>query len=239
MIYAVDFDGKDPVRTLVEEIRTALSKRLIVFLRGFSANQATLAELAEQLGTARCMDGASCPAPVVGSNQSPLPNELWFRSNRTEYQRMVDEEPVISLDYCASPSHMIRWFTDMSDLVQRYPAGMFDGLEDATATYSLYRCTHTAPLFRRTLIGDRPYIAITDNLESVEGASDEHVAAMKAAMVNIYGFGTTEVYLDNPSDLVIHLSDGIAFGRMAGSEPRQGQFTHLTVSPNWDLTRPS
>lgn len=239
MIYAVNFDGKEPVRTLAGEIRTALTKRLIVFISNFSSNQATLMELANQLGTARVMHGTPGSSPVVGANLNASASEVWFRSNRTEYQRLAGAQPVISLDYCATPSHMIRWFTDMTDLVSRYPKGMFDGLEKATATYRLHQRTRTAPLFRATRIGGKPYIAITDKLESVEGASPELVAEMKAAMINLYGFGTNEVYVDRPSELVIHISDGIATGRMPGPEPRQGQFSHLTVTPNWNLMLPT
>jgi hypothetical protein len=51
-------------------------------------------------------------------------------------------------------------------------------------------------------------------------------------MMNLYGYGTGEVYLDQAHTLVIHLSDGIATGRMPGPEPRQGYFYHLTVTPN-------
>jgi hypothetical protein len=235
MINAAILDGTEPVRILASKIRRVLSDRCIVTVTNFPGNQSTLVDLAGQLGTARRMSGASSTSPVIGQHRGNVPGQFWFESRRTIYQRIAGIDPVISLDYCIRSTGMIRWFTDLTETFKCYPKNMFDGLDKATATYSTGLETRKGPLLRKTRLGDLSYAAITDSLISVEGLDQDEVATMKTTMTNLYGQGIGEIYLDRPGDLVIHLSDGIGCGQMSDSDTAQGQWSYLTVDPDWDL----
>ncbi len=195
-----------PLLNLTGTIRTALSQRKVVLIPDFSPKQSVLLELAGTLGT-------TLAAPIIGLNRSTVPNGPWYHSVHPEYQRIVGLVPTISLDYCVRPSGMIRWFTDLTEIFPRYR-----GIEQF-------------PSLIRTTSDGLPYAAVTDRLTMVEGATTERVADLIAQMKNLYGFGTSEIYLDRPGDLLIHISDGIAVGRMPGPVPQQGQWLHLTVEP--------